>query len=128
MNAENLVPLNKRPAKEARAIRSKGGKACGEKRRKRAMLRDLAREVLAMPVGKGRPAELEELHTLEEAGGASLSVAEKAVIMAAMEAIDENAQPHARAKAREWLFNLANEATGQTADEALDFWDCMAGE
>jgi len=51
----NLIPLNERTKDEQRKIRKKGGIASGERRRKLADLRVIARELLAMPLqGNGR--------------------------------------------------------------------------
>lgn len=49
MNDKNLKNLNDRPADEARAIRSKGGKARAEKARERETMRDIIRYSLNVP-------------------------------------------------------------------------------
>lgn len=51
---KNLKPLNKRPAEEARAIRSAGGKACAERRRERKRLSELLQTISDLPVKDGR--------------------------------------------------------------------------
>lgn len=53
MNDENLINLNDRPADEARAIRSKGGKARAEQARERATMRDIIINSLDVPYNRG---------------------------------------------------------------------------
>ena len=48
MNQENLIPFDKLPEKKQREIRSKGGKASGEVRRKKKQLRDELEVLLAI--------------------------------------------------------------------------------
>jgi hypothetical protein len=43
---ENLIPLNQRSEEEARALRAKGGKAAGETRRRKKLLKDAANDLL----------------------------------------------------------------------------------
>ena len=117
MNPQNLIPLTMRTEEEARRIRSMGGKVCAKKKRERALLRDAAREILAMPIGEGTP---ERLETLEAAGNASLSVMGAILIQAAREATDPTVPGPERARAREWLFSLAEGASGKRAFEDMD--------
>lgn len=49
MNDKNLVNLNDRPADEAKAIRSKGGKARAKQARERETMRDIIRYSLNVP-------------------------------------------------------------------------------
>lgn len=49
MNDTNLINLNDRPEEEARAIRSKGGKARAEQARDRATMRDIITAALKTP-------------------------------------------------------------------------------
>jgi len=51
---ENLIPLNKRTKEEQREIAIKGGKASGESRRKRKLLKDSMNVLLNLPVGNTR--------------------------------------------------------------------------
>lgn len=51
---KNLIPLNKRPADEAHAIRSAGGKACAESRKKRQQMADLLLLYSGLPIKDGR--------------------------------------------------------------------------
>ena len=49
-NAENLVPFDERTESEQREIRSKGGKASGETRRRKKAMRQAASMLLNTPV------------------------------------------------------------------------------
>lgn len=51
---KNLIPLNERPADEAHAIRSAGGKACAEARKKRQQMADLLLLYSGLPIKDGR--------------------------------------------------------------------------
>ena len=51
---ENLIPLNKRTKEEQREIAIKGGKASGESRRKRKLLKDSMNVLLNLPVRNTR--------------------------------------------------------------------------
>ena len=44
--SENLIPLNQRSEEEAREIQAKGGKAAGETRRRKKLLKDAANDLL----------------------------------------------------------------------------------
>ena len=50
LNDENLIPFSERSEKEQREIRSKGGKASGEARRKRKTQREFLENALDMKV------------------------------------------------------------------------------
>lgn len=44
--SENLIPLNRRSEEDARALRAKGGKAAGEAKRRKKLLKDAANDLL----------------------------------------------------------------------------------
>jgi hypothetical protein len=44
--SENLIPLNQRSEEDARALRAKGGKAAGEAKRRKKLLKDAANDLL----------------------------------------------------------------------------------
>lgn len=52
MNDGNLIPFNKRTEKEQREIRSKGGKASGEARRRKKQIRELFKDILNSPLSE----------------------------------------------------------------------------
>lgn len=47
---ENLTPFNQMPEEQAKAIRSKGGKASQEKRKQRKLMREQAELLLSLPL------------------------------------------------------------------------------
>lgn len=62
MNDHNLINLNDRPADEARAIRSMGGKARAEQARERATMREIITAALETPYTH-RDANQRNFHT-----------------------------------------------------------------
>lgn len=117
MNNDNLIPLNKRTKAEQRAIQSKGGRKSGEIRRRRADIRDIVLEFLAMPIdGGGDMTDISQLDSLQDAAGSGLSVAERIVLLAIRDALDEKSSPDKRAKARDWLIEAAGGFKAETED------------
>ena len=69
MNNENLKPFSERTEKEQREIRSKGGKASAEARRKRKLLKEYFNIWLETEVGKdksGKPINAAEAMTKKQ--------------------------------------------------------------
>lgn len=76
-DTSGLRPLNTIPEDEAKAIRSKGGKAAQQKRRAQLQAQEIARAVLAMGVRKGKVTDVDSGISLEEAAEVNVSVATK---------------------------------------------------
>ena len=55
---DNLISLADRTPEERKAIASKGGKARGEQRRQRKLIRECLQEIQTMPMPKDKCAEL----------------------------------------------------------------------
>ena len=101
---ENLIPFNKRSKDEAREYGSKGGKASGESRRRKAAMRDTMNRLLTMQ------AEVEGLSDILRADGGE-STYEELITMAMIEKAlrgDVNA------------FNAIKATVGQTDKSAVD--------
>ena len=101
---ENLIPFSKRSKDEAREYGSKGGKASGESRRRKAAMRDTMNRLLTMQ------AEVEGLSDILRADGGE-STYEELITMAMIEKAlrgDVNA------------FNAIKATVGQTDKSAVD--------
>lgn len=101
---ENLIPFNKRSKDEAREYGSKGGKASGESRRRKAAMRDTMNRLLTMQ------AEVEGLSDILRADGGE-STYEELITMAMIEKAlrgDVNA------------FNAIKATVGQTDKSTTD--------
>jgi hypothetical protein len=101
---ENLIPFNKRSKEEAREYGSKGGKASGESRRRKAAMRDTMNRLLTMQ------AEVEGLSDILRADGGE-STYEELITMAMIEKAlrgDVNA------------FNAIKATVGQTDKSTTD--------
>ena len=101
---ENLIPVNKRSKDEAREYGSKGGKASGESRRRKAAMRDTMNRLLTMQ------AEVEGLSDILRADGGE-STYEELITMAMIEKAlrgDVNA------------FNAIKATVGQTDKSTTD--------
>ena len=101
---ENLIPFSKRSKDEAREYGSKGGKASGESRRRKAAMRDTMNRLLPMQ------AEVEGLSDILRADGGE-STYEELITMAMIEKAlrgDVNA------------FNAIKATVGQTDKSAVD--------
>lgn len=101
---ENLIPFNKRSKEEAREYGSKGGKASGESRRRKAAMRDTMNRLLTMQ------AEVEGLSDILRADGGE-STYEELITMAMIEKAlrgDVNA------------FNAIKATVGQTDKSTAD--------
>ena len=101
---ENLIPFSKRSKDEAREYGSKGGKASGESRRRKAAMRDTMNRLLTMQ------AEVESLSDILRADGGE-STYEELITMAMIEKAlrgDVNA------------FNAIKATVGQTDKSAVD--------
>lgn len=53
-NPSNFIPLNKRTKEEQIKIQSMGGKASGESRRKKKLLKDTIEDILSMTTEEGK--------------------------------------------------------------------------
>gem|GEM_PF-4451905 len=70
-----------------------------------------------MPIdGGGDMADISQLDSLQDAAGSGLSVAEKIVLLAIRDALDEKSSPDKRAKARDWLIEAAGGFKAETQD------------
>ncbi|MEQ2702475.1 KGG domain-containing protein [Hungatella hathewayi] len=101
---ENLIPFSKRSKDEAREYGSKGGKASGESRRRKAAMRDTMNKLLTMQV------EVEGLSDILRADGGE-STYEELITMAMIEKAlrgDVNA------------FNAIKATVGQTDKSTTD--------
>lgn len=58
---KNLIPINDRPPDEARAIRSRGGIASGEKKRKKKAMKEAVEAVLSLKAPAKMKAELKKM-------------------------------------------------------------------
>lgn len=101
---ENLIPFSKRSKDEAREYGSKGGKASGESRRRKAAMRDTMNRLLTMQ------AEVEGLSDILRADGGE-STYEELITMAMIEkALRGNVN----------AFNAIKATVGQTDKSAVD--------
>lgn len=112
MNDGNLIPFNKRTEKEQREIRSKGGKASGEARKRKKQIRELFKDVLNSPLSDLDETICEQLRldpaTIQNKG----TLATVACFYMAVKRGDTNAI--------ERLFNIAGEPMGEFNPNDLD--------
>jgi hypothetical protein len=94
-DTSGLRPLNTVPEEEARAIRSKGGKASQQKRRMQLQVQEIARAVLAMDMKKGKVVDADSGISLEEAAKSNVSVATKIFVQEVQKCF-ETGDPEAR--------------------------------
>lgn len=99
---EHLIPLTERPPEEAKAIRSKGGKAAQKKRRMQERLSEIVRCVLAMGLSSGKVADPDTLYTLEDAENANVPVQTLIVMREVRKYLEEG-----NTESRNWLFDHA---------------------
>lgn len=79
-NPDNLIPLNKRTKEEQREIASKGGKASGKARRRKANAKKAVELFCSLPLKEGTLDNLNDLKSLSEINEANLTFFELAVI------------------------------------------------
>jgi hypothetical protein len=99
---KNLISLTERSPEEALAIRRMGAKAANKKRRENVEARTLVRQVLAMPMKKGKCADPEDIHSLEEAKQKNVPVQTR-IVMQELQKYFETGDT----EARNWLFRYA---------------------
>lgn len=99
---EHLIPLTERPPEEAKAIRSKGGKAAQKKRREKERLSEIVRCVLAMGLSSGKVKDPNDLYTLEDAENANVPVQTLIVMREVRKYLNEG-----NTESRNWLFEHA---------------------
>lgn len=96
---EHLIPLTERPPEEARAIRSKGGKAAQKKRREQQRLSQIIRGVLAMGYESGKVADPDSIYTLEDAERQNVPIQTLIVMREVRKYLEEG-----NTESRNWLF------------------------
>ena len=80
----NLKPQNTRTKEEQRLIASMGGKASGEARRRKKAMREIAKEILSMPL---KDEELDEIVAFAEVKGKNITVSQAALFAQAQKAL-----------------------------------------
>ena len=85
MNNENLIPSNKRTPSERREIAQKAGRASGKKRRQLKTWKQLAQEVLAMPIKDGKVDK--KIKSLADAKGKNLRVQDAMILAQTVQAM-----------------------------------------
>lgn len=96
---EHLIPLTERSPEEARAIRSKGGKARQKKLREQQRLSQIIRGVLAMGYESGKVADPDKIYTLEEAESQNVPIQTLIVMREVRKYLNEG-----NTESRNWLF------------------------
>lgn len=102
---DNLIPNEKRTPNERRRNAQKAGKASGEKRRKLREWRELAAEVLAMPLEPG--AVVKTVKSIREAKGKNITAQQALIIAQAVKGINGDT------KAAEFIMTLTNNVEQQ---------------
>lgn len=95
MNEQNLIHGKKTQFNGERAAIA--GRKSGQARRRKAEIKDIARQFLSMPMKGGELADLASLDSMETAEQSNLTVTEKIVLVAVKNAM------HGDPKAREWI-------------------------
>lgn len=95
MNNQNLQSGKKTQFNSERA--AEAGRKSGQARRRKAQIKDIARQFLAMPIKDGELVDLASVDSMEAAEQSNMTVTEKIVLVAVKNAINGDA------KAREWL-------------------------
>lgn len=89
----NLKPFSELDPEEAKAIRSAGGKASKEVRRRKAELKSIFESLLAMPMnGKNELQDFETVQDISSVNGKSITVAEKIALEMIMKCLDGDRQ------------------------------------
>ncbi len=116
---EHLIPLTERPPEEAKAIRSKGGKAAQKKRREQQRLSQIIRGVLAMGYESGKVADPDSIYTLAEAEGQNVPIQTLIVMREVRKYLEEG-----NTESRNWLFDHAFPNGGEDVFGDLPSGDC----
>lgn len=96
---EHLIPLTERSPEEARAIRSKGGKAAQKKRREQQRLSQVIRGVLAMGYESGKVADPDSIYTLADAESQNVPIQTLIVMREVRKYLEQG-----DTESRNWLF------------------------
>lgn len=88
MNDQNLKPLDTLPLDEARAIRVKGGKASGEKRKQARTLKEAFNILKAIPTKKGKVLDDKDFTDIETLLKSNLKAIDKIALQQFKKALD----------------------------------------
>lgn len=98
----HLIPLTELPEDEARAIRSKGGKARQKQIQQQKRLSEIVRNVLAMGYESGKVANPDTIYTVEDAQTQNVPVQTLIVIREVQKYLEDG-----NTESRNWLFDHA---------------------
>lgn len=127
---ETLKSTNTLDKKTHAAMSSKGGKNSGAKRREMKKWKDLAKEIMAMPLQKGKVKD--KITSLAEAKGQNIDTQTAVILAQVVKATKGDT------KAAEFLYSLSNEEVEQITetpivvpddtDKIIPFFDSVSGD
>ena len=128
MNDENLKKGKKfsnsdeNARKRAQELGAKGGKKKGENAKRRKTLKETTRLIMNMSVASGKPANIDDMSSIDEIAEANISAEERIIMVAVAQAMNGDA------KARNFLFKALGEQQEQASKDALEKLDEVLAE